>query len=133
MTRAPALYRDRERPTPRHVLICEDDPGLARILARQVGRWTRSRPMKLTAGDADLVRRMAVEHIHALDPALVITDGLEGGAFDIARTCASLGIPCIVFTGEPDRYALCEAAVISKPDVGALEAAVGRALAARAA
>jgi len=117
----------------RPVIICEDSPSLARVLCRKVGVWTSSRPMKLTAGDPDLVRRWAIAAIREHRPRLVVTDGLEGSAHEIAEACASMGVHCIVFTGDPDRYAWCEAAVISKPEWGELEAAVRGALALEAA
>ena len=119
------MSNDRTR---RRILIAEDSPAVARILRRQVERWTGSRAEVVVADIPYTVASMVAEIVATNPPDLVITDGLAGYAADVVNDCCEAGVPAIVYTGEPERYAALHAAVISKPADHLLRATIDDAL-----
>lgn len=114
-TRAPALYRDRERPTPRvAVLIADDVPAICRALVRELRGLG---VVEVADGGTDPYAVMldAIRRITMDPPGLLIVDGLEGYGVAVADIARDEGVPVLAYTTAPGPFRRLGVRVLEKP------------------
>lgn len=113
--------------TPR-ILLADDLPPITRAIARELRRLgsfeTADGGRDPYAVCLDAIKRLVDD-----PPDVLIVDGLDGYGANVAEAAKAEGVPCIAYTAEPGRFRRLGVTIITKPDLGALGAAVGRALA----
>lgn len=106
------------------VYMAEDDRNVGRVIRRMLDGCGVSVVPFVLPQEPDLIASMVSEAIRANPPALVVTDGLDGEAHRVILACRDRAVPCIVYTGEPRRFANAGVVVIDKPELRDLKRAV---------
>lgn len=112
--------------TPR-ILIVEDDLRAAIATQQALARAGFTDVTTVCAHDPEDAADTGIEAIRATPFSVIIIDGLMGICESVI---GYMGIPCIIYTGTPDRYTgkFGAVPVVSKPDAAAMVAAVRRIL-----
>ena len=101
------------------VLVIDDSPAIfrgLRLTLQSLGRIERA----TVSEDAYAACLDGILAVTDRPPDAVVLDGLDGYSREVLRVCADQGVPVVMFTGEPERYARSGVPVVAKPDVGGL-------------
>lgn len=109
------------------MLVADDDPRAGRALSRHLVR--HGFEVDASAIDrhfADIIALATIARPVRIDA--VVCDGLDGCCPVVLEAARNAGIPCVLLTGEPDRYrataARFGAELIERPGLDAVVAAL---------